>query len=186
MNIDKDVWSSGQVGSKLWLCEELEKVITWHSDILYPRVVLMGGWYGMAAFLLLSRNHVPFSKIVSYDKDPKCKELAEMVNQNWVWPTPVFEAITMDANQVSINDFDIIINTSTEHFESHEWFDKVQEDKFIAIQSNNMEHEDHISTVNSIRELKKQFPLHRILYEGEKTFEYDTWSFTRFMIIGTK
>ena len=55
---NKDAFSSGQVGSKIWLCEELEKT-GWKSKLTY----IYGGWHGITAFLLLSRGKFQVDKI---------------------------------------------------------------------------------------------------------------------------
>jgi hypothetical protein len=77
---NKDAFSSGQIGSKIWLCEKLEK-LNWSSDLTY----IYGGWYGITAFLLLSRGKFNVSKIRSLDIDPSCEPIADMINENWVW-----------------------------------------------------------------------------------------------------
>ena len=47
--IDIDSFSSGQIGSKLWLCQEAEKLFE-----TVNQVWIYGGWYGLTAFLLKS------------------------------------------------------------------------------------------------------------------------------------
>ena len=80
----------------------------------------------------------------------------------------------------------VVINTSVEHFDSHEWFDKLELGTLIAVQSNNMPHDDHVLTTNSVHTLRNQFPMSVVLSAGSKKFEYKDWSFTRFMVIGKK
>ena len=46
-NVDRDAFSSGQVGSKLWLCEELEKIFDRIDQILEQ---------GNVSILLISRR----------------------------------------------------------------------------------------------------------------------------------
>ena len=74
MNIDKDAFSSGQIGSKIWLCEELEKT-GWLSDFTY----IYGGWHGITAFLLLSRGKFQVNRIRSIDIDPAAEPIADMI-----------------------------------------------------------------------------------------------------------
>ena len=93
MNIDKDAFSSGQIGSKIWLCEELEK-IGWQSDFTY----IYGGWHGITAFLLLSRGIFNVNRIRSIDIDPSAEPIADMINENWVWQEWKFKSFTNDCN----------------------------------------------------------------------------------------
>jgi len=179
--INKDAFSSGQISSKIWLCEELERT-NWSSNLTY----IYGGWYGVLGFLLLSRGNFQVDKIRSLDIDPSCQPVADMLNENWVWQEWRFKAFTQDCNLYEGQFGDLIINTSTEHFESHEWFDRIPKGTRVVLQGNNMQHDDHYVTTNSIEEFKKAYPLTEYVFEGSKDFVYPNWKFTRFLIIGIK
>lgn len=181
MNIDKDAFSSGQIGSKIWLCEELEK-LNWCSQLTY----IYGGWHGITAFLLLSRGKFKVEKIRSLDIDPSCEAIADMINENWVWQDWKFKAFTQDCNNFQGQYGDLVINTSTEHFETKDWFDKLPSGTRVVLQGNNMIHDDHVVYSKSLEDFKQHYRLTDILYQGEKQFVYPDWQFTRFMLIGTK
>jgi hypothetical protein len=181
MLIDKDAFSSGQIGSKIWLCEELEK-LQWQSSLTY----IYGGWYGITAFLLLSRGKFNVDKICSLDIDPECQAVADMINENWVWQEWKFKAFTQDCNNYEGQYGDLIINTSTEHFESMDWFNRITKGTRVVLQGNNMPHNDHHITTESIEEFKKAYPLTEYAFEGSKEFVYPEWKFTRFMLIGVR
>jgi hypothetical protein len=178
---NKDAFSSGQVGSKIWLCEELEKT-GWKSKLTY----IYGGWHGITAFLLLSRGKFQVDKIRSLDVDPTCESIADMINENWVWQDWKFKAFTQDCNNYEGQYGDLVINTSTEHFESMDWFDRLPKGVGVVLQGNNMPHDDHIVHTETIEQFKEKYSLSKYRYQGEKKFVYPDWNFTRFMIIGTK
>lgn len=179
--IDKDAFSSGQIGSKLWLCEELEKLFD-RIDSIW----IYGGWYGLAAFLLRSRNNIQIGQIRSYDKDQICEEIADIINENWVIDDWKFKAVTADCNHMNPKNIDLIINTSTEHFDGISWFIKIPKGTVVALQGNNMPHDDHVIKSNSLKDFLNKYQLSDILFAGEKTFTYPEWKFTRYMVIGTK
>jgi len=183
MIVDNDAFSSGQIGSKIWLCEELEK----HYDSV-DHVWIYGGWYGMTAFLLNSRGNLRIGQIRSYDVDPACEPVADMINENWVYQTWKFKAHTQDCNTLDLDWGcpDLIINTSTEHFESLDWWANIPKGVVVALQGNNMPHEDHRTYSNSLEDFVASFPVSTLLFRGEKEFSYPTWKFTRFMLIGVK
>jgi hypothetical protein len=181
LSVDKDSFSSGQVGSKLWLCEELER-LNWQSTLTY----IYGGWYGVTAFLLLSRGKFNVGKIRSLDIDPQCKAVADMINENWVWQDWKFKAFTQDCNNYEGQYGDLVINTSTEHFESKEWFDRLPAGTRVILQGNNMPHDDHHVHSTSKEDFARQFPLREINFLGAKEFVYPSWQLTRYMVIGTK
>jgi len=178
---NKDAFSSGQIGSKIWLCEKLEK-LNWSSDLTY----IYGGWYGITAFLLLSRGKFNVSKIRSLDIDPSCEPIADMINENWVWQEWKFKAFTQDCNTYEGQYGDLIINTSTEHFETTDWFDRIKPGTRVVLQGNNMPHDDHHVHSETLKDFKNLYPLSNYAFEGKKEFVYPNWSFTRYMIIGTK
>lgn len=179
MNVDKDAFSSGQIGSKIWLCEELER-LGWTSNLTY----IYGGWQGILGFLLLSRGKFQVDKIRSLDADPDCQLVADMINENWVWQDWKFKAFTQDCNNFEGQYGDLIINTSTEHFESMDWFNRIPKGTRIVLQGNDMPHDDHHVTTDSIEEFKKAYPLTEYAFEGSKEFVYPNWKFTRYMLIG--
>jgi hypothetical protein len=179
MNVNKDAFSSGQIGSKIWLCEELEKT-NWDVNYVY----LYGGWHGLTAFLLLSRGKFKMQKIRSIDIDPTCEAVADMINENWVWQDWKFKAITGDCNTFTTEFRGLIINTSTEHFESMDWFNKLSKGTKVVLQGNNMRHDEDTVIINSLEEFKNRYPLGEYLYAGEKQFVYPDWQFTRYMTIG--
>lgn len=181
MIVDKDAFSNGQIDSKLWLCEELERM-GWFSSMTH----IYGGWHGVLGFLLLSRGRFQVHKIRSLDIDPSCQPIADMINENWVIKDWQFKALTQDCNTWKGPFADLIINTSTEHFDSMEWFDRIPAGTRVVLQGNNMPHDDHVVTTNSLKEFKDRYPLNKYMFEGSKDFMYPDWKFTRFMTLGVK
>lgn len=187
MTVNIDAWSSGQIGSKLWLCRELERL-----NPVNPVIWILGGWYGLLAFLLLSRERVNIKHIRSFDLDRDVERPANFVNENWVWREWQFKAFTFDANNLTYHDNefgpspDIIINTSTEHFTSFDWFKNIPHGKMVVLQSTDMIHDDHLFAVRSMEEFRELFPLSQCLYQGELEFCYPESRFKRFMLIGIK
>jgi hypothetical protein len=179
--INKDAFSSGQMGSKLWLCQELEQ-LKWSSKLTW----IYGGWYGVTALLLLSREKFKVTRIESYDIDPECQYIADMINENWVCDNWKFKAHTEDCSALIANDPDLIINTSTEHFDSMDWFNNIPSGKKVILQGNNMPHDDHVVHSETLESFINHYPLAEYSYQGTKEFVYPTWEFSRYMLIGIK
>ena len=165
-----DAFTHGQIRSKIWLCRELEK-LNWASNLTW----IYGGWYGLVAFLLLSRDKFNVKRIHSYDVDPSCKDIAEMINDNWICQSEVFRAHTLDCNLLVPTDSDLIINTATEHFPSMTWWNNIPSGKRVVLQGNNMVHAGEEVTIStSLDDFKQRFPLSTYEYTGEIEFNYDT------------
>lgn len=183
LSISKDGFSSGQIGSKLWLCKELEKHICQVDNIW-----IYGGWYGLTSFLLRTRNVMNIGKIFSFDLDPNCEKIADTINENWVIDDWKFKAFTKDCNTIipKPNEVDLIINTSTEHFNSRDWYWNIRPGTWIVLQGADMQHDDHVFKFNNLKHFCSTFPMTECLFSGHKEFVYPNWSFNRFMIIGIK
>lgn len=183
MEVHVDAFSSGQIGSKIWLCEELEK-LGWASKLTW----IYGGWFATTAFLLLSRGNLQVNTIRSFDVDPDCQPVADMINENWVIDNWRFKAVTADCGDLKpfFEGVDLIINTSTEHFDNTDWFLNIPKGTRVVLQGNNMPHDDHIATSNTLTEFINQYPLSQYEFTGSKDFVYPAWQFTRYMVIGVK
>ena len=81
---------------------------------------------------------------------------------------------------------DLIINTSTEHFESLEWWDNIPFGKTVALQSCDLKLKDHVRPIHSERQFEEIFPAKKILYSGTKKFIYPDNSFNRYTLIVEK
>lgn len=186
--LEMDAFAHGQVGSKLWLLEELEKV----SQTSNPVVWILGGWYGLLNLLIGARDRMRPTCVRSFDIDPEVASLAESVNKHWEIQAGKFRAHTADVNQLNFRSEEfgpqahIVVNTSCEHFEDHSWFKNIPAGVMVALQSTDMEHEQHKSKVQTLSEMKEKYADLDLLYSGEKVFVFPDWSFKRFMLIGVK
>jgi hypothetical protein len=190
-DVDLTAWSHGQITAKLWLAQVLEDL---YLEDLYKnsdsmQIAFYGGWYGLAPFLLLSRNYLPIKSIRSFDINPKCEKIADAINTAWVYEDWKFKAVTADVNSFNWYDEhdwipDLVVNTSIEHFQQDDWFYSLVPNMCVAIQGNNQQHEDHTACINSMDELKNRFKMRNILYEGRTDYNYPDKQYTRFMLVG--
>ncbi len=192
-----DAFSSGQVGSKIWLCEELEKIWS-KKNASAPKgqtetVWIYGGWQGVLGFLILNRDfstrHV--GSIRSFDLDPTCESVANSICENWVWREWMFRAFTADCNQLDPSkngEFGkaptVVINTSVEHFDDRAWFEKIPAGTMVALQASDFEHDGAVSLYDSEEKMAAAFPLSETLFSGRLEFDYGPWKFNRLMRIG--
>lgn len=190
MKLDKDAFSSGQIGSKIWLTENLEDcILDLHFQGLYTqplKIVAIGGWYGLLNFIIQSRKIIEVDYFRSIDIDQDACNNADLLNEFWVWQNWKFKSLCRDANDFEYFDFDVIINSSVEHIPTKQWWDNIPEGKLVVLQSNDMSHDDHVHNHSSIEEFSNEFVFNNTLFEGSKSFTYDDWNFTRFMKIGIK
>jgi hypothetical protein len=196
IEIDEDCFSRGQLQSKQWLVEELQR-----TKIDLGTVFLCAGWYATLAVMLFESN-IKVDKIRSFDIDFKCEGIAKVFNKPWVIDDWKFQASTQDIQSINFEEHvstvrradgsecnvldvpDTIINTSCEHIENFtDWYAKIPNGKLVILQSNNyFEIEEHVNCSSSIEEFSKSAPMTTVLYEGKLELE----KYTRFMKIGYK
>ena len=191
VNFDMRAFSSGQVQSKLWLCRELEELFVGEP----LRIWLLGGWYGLAPFLMMSREKLQIETIRSFDLDEEAVEISKNLNKAFLARDFRFFAHVQDVSQLEYHADrldtttygalpNLVINTSVEHFENTEWWDKIPGGFWVALQCTNLPHEQHSAPVENLAEMSRQFPLKRVDFSGELDIEGE--KFKRFMLIGEK
>lgn len=179
VRLETDAFSAGQVESKIWAAEELERIAA-HIHIL--RITILGGWYGLLHFILKVRGRQMIEWCRSYDLDPMACSVANVINNTWEINEWEFKSYPQDANTIAYGETNCIINTATEHFTSNQWFNNINDGVLCVLQGNDLELEDHVQRPTSLEHFKQMFPLQVILFEGEKKFN----EYTRYMIIGHK
>lgn len=196
--IDLMAWSSGQIQSKLWLCDELSKC---SAGGLLPKTSLkiwgLAGWYSLTSFLLFSQGKVNVQKFVSFDIDQKCKDIADRINKAWcVGEHHFFESVTTDINNLDydVNTFrkfgdpDVIINTSLEAINGNSWWEKIPKSKTVVLQTTDSSYlpVNYLKPSNK-EDFLKMFPLQEVYFSGQMHFDFGPReSYNRYMLIGKK
>lgn len=187
-NMNYDAFSHGQVHSKIWLCKELERFV--HANI---KVAILGGWYNVLSFMLLTRNQDRYQQILCVDIDPDTKPIADKINSAWcIGKDHKVENIIADANLVNLAGYDLVINCSPEHMELNTWFENIEHGTMVCIQSSDVQLKDDdiwkcVNPNKSLDDLVRKYPMSKYLYSGSKEIVYtETNRYTRFMLIGIK
>lgn len=197
--IINDIFSRGQIRSKIWLLEELNKI-----EANYDNVLILAGWFGQIKSIYEKKCTYAKMRIVEIDRQA-CETSDYIFNLSNLENYKV-KSIHADINDLklhkngyewNVENFkdgikykekflpDLVINTSAEHM-TEEWFHKIrfkglESNPIIAIQSNNLFGiPEHINCVYSIDHMKKKFPMREILFEGELQLK----GYKRVMIIG--
>ena len=183
-----DSFSHGQIQSKVWLCKEIERVI--HANI---KIAILGSWYNVLAFMLLTRNADRYQHILGVDIDPETKEIADKITEAWrIGKDYKVENKIADANVVDLTGYDLVINCSPEHMHGNDWFDNLEYGTMVCIQSSNVQTADDdiwkcVNPNESLEDLVLKYPLSKYLYSGDIEIRYsDDNGYKRFMLIGIK
>lgn len=166
-----DSFQTGQIESKRWLIQSINKLCLKHE----PDILIVGGWHGVLYLMLSHYAYFKYTALTT-DIDPDCTTIAQMFGCN---------AKTEDMFEIDYNDIsqDLIINTSCEHIDFNKWINLIPAGKIVVLQSSDMEWDTHIDNIYSIDEFIKRANLSEVYKTGMKTL---TKEWHRWMLIGKK
>ena len=169
----------GQIKSKLWLIEALEK----HKSIRNADCVIHGGWNGVLACMMFN-SELGIKHITSIDIDPKCKEIASTMNKRYEMEGK-FESVTSDMCDYEYKrEPYFVINTSCEHIADFDtWYNKIPSGKIVILQSNNyIGLPEHVNCSKTLKDFNNKTPMQEVLFQGELYLD----KYSRYMRIGVK
>lgn len=186
--MDYTAFSHGQIQSKLWLCEHLEPVIP-H----YAHVAIIGSWYNILGNMLLTRNPKKYNSIIGIDADPSAIAIANKLSEAWrIHPDCKIENRLANANTFDYHGRNVVINCSIENIQGTNWFGNIKANALVCLQTAIVKDEqvkkdwNVVTECDSMDNFISTFPMHQILYTGEKDFEYGNLVYKRLMLIGIK
>ena len=178
-------FSHGQTQSKLWLCDTIEQYIP--QDAV---VSIIGCWYNMLGFMLLTRKRDMYQHILGIDINSEATRGADILCQGFmIGGNAQLRNVTADASMYHIQGHSVVINTSVEHM-TDDWFNNVDPNALVCIQSSDVSKEEEpwlvTNPCSNIESLQERFPLTELLFAETKLFDYGSSSYNRYMIIGRK
>lgn len=181
----------GLVLSKIWLCENLEKIIDEHN-IINPDVCILGGWHNLLSFIMLTRRPNCYNRIKSYDKDIDATKVANSICDAWVVMDIKVENICVDVYELNFENSKntIFINCSVDQFAKLVWYNTIPKGSLVCMQTTDIVDDNTKWEINQktkdLYELKNKYPLTNVLFEGTKNFDYPSSPYNRLMTIGIK
>jgi hypothetical protein len=173
--------NKNQIASKLWLAQALLE----NAGPRHPRVLVLGGWLGVLAAVLLHDPRFSIDRIVSVDIDASCAPVAQALNATHV-RSGRFESRTADMLSLDYASeaFDLTINTSCEHLSDFAaWWARIPRGRLCVLQSNDyFDCDEHVNCVADLAGFARAAPLARTLFAGERRIR----RYTRFMLIGER
>lgn len=164
----RDAFRLNQIQSKSWL---MEKVKNFDKE---DSIIVVGSWLGFTSLCLF---HLGFKNISETDPDSRLSRISNHINRF----NKNFQHYSEDVNNIDLSKYNLVINTSCEHIDNNNWFDKLCPGTKLVLHSNNLPGYDHVNICDNIEEMKQMYPMN-LSYSGTLTFK----SYKRFMLIGEK
>ena len=166
----RDAFRLKQIQSKAWLIDHFKKNVNDASS----KILVIGSWIGFTSLCLY---HSGYSNILEVDPDFRLEDFSKHLNRF----NSNFHHSSIDVNNLKEFNFDVIVNTSCEHIKNNHWFDSINKESLLILQSNDLEGYDHTNICKDIEDMKQKYPM-ELLYSG--TLDFD--SYKRFMLVGKK
>ena len=156
-------FSKGQLASKSWLLKQL-----WRCSGYEPSnvtIAILGSWIGSIVDPL--HRTLTIERIYGFDMDAESIEKSEKLNQKYVQDNWKYKGVVADVDLLDCSAMEFetggelinvkpnwIINTSCEHM-STLWYDSVDKDQLIVMQTNNSDEFDgHINPCYTQKEMQ--------------------------------
>jgi SAM-dependent methyltransferase len=166
-----------QVACKVWARDRL-------FDSLggsFGHIVILGGWYGVLAAMLLEDRRFAIGSVESIDIDPTVAAVARTLNRE---AGDCFRATTADMYAIDYAGLkaDLIVNTSCEHIaDLGAWLRLLPKGANVLLQSNDYFSEPtHINCVESAEAFARLAGLAELRFSGTLPMK----NYDRFMLIG--
>ena len=171
-----DSFSEGQLVSKHWAVEELNKLI----NDSHEECIVIGSWHGLFSHMLAESGFK--GKIINIELDKVCNDIARRLK---IYDNIIFKLgdgieLFHELNYAN----KILVCTACEHIDAEELSFTLQqkhENMIVCLQSNNYyEVDSHINCHDTLEDFIKSLPLKNILYSGTKNHKN---KYDRFMVI---
>jgi hypothetical protein len=171
-----DSFSEGQLVSKNWAVEELNKLI----NDSHEECIVIGSWHGLFSHMLAESGFK--GKIINIELDKVCNDIARRLK---IYDNIIFKLgdgieLFHELNYAN----KILVCTACEHIDAEELSFTLQqkhENMIVCLQSNNYyEVDSHINCHDTLEDFIKSLPLKNILYSGIKNHKN---KYDRFMVI---
>ena len=176
--------NKNQMASKVWLADALFEAV----GAGLGSVLILGGWFGVLAAVLLHDRRFAIERITSVDIDPGCAPVALAMNASQVqggrFAARTGDMLELDYSDAGGTHADIVVNTSCEHLSQFDrWYARIPPGQLLVLQSNDyFACGEHVNCVPDLATFRLRAPLSDVLFAGERRMR----RYTRFMLIGRK
>jgi hypothetical protein len=144
---------------------------------------VLGSWYGNVGLVMrMLGMHV--DHLVNIDSDPEfCRDNRALYKLAG-YDLP-YEVRCEDCNQVSYDDADLVINTSTNDIPGLRWLQNIPRGTVIALQCrNNQDIAGSKMRPDSLGDFMGHFRLSEVLFKGSMPMKNRQEAYDRYMVIG--
>lgn len=174
------------VFSKLWLAQELNRILRKQGIDSVPVAYVLGSWYSNLS-TILRRTRTPIDKIVDVEKNRQWLQTGQKIQQGM--NISGVQYMPADANRIDyrqLQDPGVVINTSTNDMPDQGWFDNIPPGTLVVIQGRDAVPAGAEHSYRNPDDLLEMYPLETVLYSGTLDLQDPETEYRRSMVIGIK
>ena len=164
--------------SKLWLWEELVRVLDQLGIDHVNAVYVLGSWTGGVSMVLAAKRF-PADTVINVDRDPDWIRVSQDIADRMGIGDRTQHMIA-DVNDLDYRQADqpsVVINTSTNDIRGDQWFQNIPAGTIVVLQGR-----DAINP--SLQEFVADYPMDQIMYKGQLALQDPQTQYHRYMVIG--
>jgi hypothetical protein len=172
---------SNLIENKFRAFSELSKIKN-NFDTIY----ILGSWYGNAGLLLSMDTRFEFDEIINVEKNKNrlkiSNQLAKLQKDSRI------KSMHKDANQLHykrLGPNGLVVNFSCTNITGDDWFNQIPDNTMVLLSGRNND-EGAVHKFNSVEQFSSSYPLTKILFTGQQTFEDPETEYDAYLVIGTK
>ena len=179
-------WTKDLVFSKLWVAQELTKILSKLGVDQVPTAYVIGSWYGNMS-ILLRRGNVPIDLIIDVEQKKEWLDLGRRIQQ--AMGLENIESMNKDANTLDyrqLGDPGLVINTSLNDVRDERWFEHIPAGCLVVLQGRDAVAPGTEHIYRDPDDILEQYPLNTVYYKGTMDLTDPETDYQRSMVIGTK
>lgn len=172
--------------SKLWMCQQLKRLMADRGIPRFRKVYSLGSWYGnMALFMVIS--HVPFDTMVDVDINPDYLDTSRKLFPR-LHDSGKLVSICGDCNRLvyKLRQPSLVINNSTNNMRNDGWLERIPRGTMVAMQGRSDEPDNELNKAGSLAEFDGLHPLSETLFLGSIDLRDPGDEYQRWMKIGLR
>ena len=167
--------------NKFWAFTELSEIKN-KFDTIY----ILGSWYGNAGLLLSMDPRFEFDEIINVEKNKNMLKVSGQLAK--LQKDARIKSMHKDANRLDyrrLGPNGLVVNFSCTNISGNDWFERIPSDTMILLSGRNND-PGAVHKFNSVEEFSSTYPLTKILFSGQRTFEDPETEYDAYLVIGTK
>jgi hypothetical protein len=163
----------------------VQRLMQQHDVDRFNATYILGSWYGNMS-LIMGLENFPTDTMINVDTNSAwvkhSRKLAQQLGLDNQMQYMVADANQLDYRQALLPS--LIVNTSCNDMSGTDWFKNIPQGAWVALQARDQA--DSENQWESLKEFASDWPLKKVLYQGQIQLRDPETAYTRFLVVGVR